>query len=382
MLSLITIALVSTAKTSVGVSQQNDCKGYVVQGAGSTDFDGCYALNGSMYDAPLFVLDTAHNLYRYDGYWRLGSPGHTMGYIAYASSDFPPVVGSHIFWRDGEASDPPPTLIRGDLPPLPPPPPAPTPKPVPPAPPAPPMRLVVKDNFDTPTLNESLWNVLEQKHRGGIYTRDNVFIRDGNLVLRTVARNMTVDGTPFFFASGAVNTSGLDERHSGRYSVRLKLPNVDASPGYTLHSSMWLFTNAHGANSSECPQEIDVFEQYAAGSSTELQSTVVGNLHPFSGGRLVGKPCDKLTSRLQYSHTGDLTNDWQVFTVDWSPDSIVMYLNNQTLSDFTNTSVVAAFTNPLFLALTACVMDNVPPLKTDSLPLEYIVDWVKIYEWI
>ena len=40
------------------------------------------------------------------------------------------------------------------------------------------------------------------------------------------------------------------------------------------------------------------------------------------------------------------------------------------------------FTDPLFLALTACVMDRVPPTSEDVFPLYYDIDWVRVYEWV
>ena len=43
---------------------------------------------------------------------------------------------------------------------------------------------------------------------------------------------------------------------------------------------------------------------------------------------------------------------------------------------------IYAFTDPLALALTACVMDRVPLDGKDVLPMRYIVDYVKVYEWI
>ena len=43
---------------------------------------------------------------------------------------------------------------------------------------------------------------------------------------------------------------------------------------------------------------------------------------------------------------------------------------------------IATFTDPLFLALTSCVMDRVPPTASDKFPLEYLVDWVRVYEWV
>ena len=37
------------------------------------------------------------------------------------------------------------------------------------------------------------------------------------------------------------------------------------------------------------------------------------------------------------------------------------------------------FTDPLFLALTACVMNRVPADNADVFPLEYVIDYVKVY---
>lgn len=153
----------------------------------------------------------------------------------------------------------------------------------------PPMKLVWQDDFDGTELNASRWNVLEQVHRGGVYTKENVRVRDGNLVLQTIAQNMTIQqgGAPtqFFVSSGAVNTSGLAEQVHGRWEARVKLPMVYKSPGYVLHSSIWLFSNeaANDGKHSGCAQEIDVVEQYTA--SDGPISSAVANLHPFSGTR-------------------------------------------------------------------------------------------------
>lgn len=36
----------------------------------------------------------------------------------------------------------------------------------------------------------------------------------------------------------------------------------------------------------------------------------------------------------------------------------------------------------MFLWLTACVMHRVPPTAENVFPLEYMIDYVKIYEWV
>jgi len=240
----------------------------------------------------------------------------------------------------------------------------------------------VAEDFVGPALNGSLWNVLEQVHRGGVYTAANVRLEGGALVLRTRAENLTVDGTPYYVSSGAVNTSGLFSQRGGRFSARIRLPDVDRSPGYTLHSSMWLFADTGDPGTSGCPQEIDVFEQYAACDSPCVRSAVAGNVHPFTGGRGTGQRCMAEPSHIQYRRSEDYTTNWHEYSVDWAHDWLVMRIDNVTVSSFNDSAAMSAFTDPLFLALTACVMERTPPTPADVLPQEYYVDWVRIWEWV
>ena len=78
----------------------------------------------------------------------------------------------------------------------------------------------------------------------------------------TSPRRQGGEDVKFYVSSGAVNTSGLMAQHTGRWEVRVRMPLVGKSPGYTLHSSIWLFANERRPGNSGCPQEIDVIEQY------------------------------------------------------------------------------------------------------------------------
>tara|TARA_B110000208_G_scaffold112749_1_gene138833 strand:+ start:161 stop:913 length:753 start_codon:yes stop_codon:yes gene_type:complete len=249
------------------------------------------------------------------------------------------------------------------------------------------MRLVWEDHFDGPSLNSTLWNVLEQVHRGGVYTKENVRLENGSLVLQTIAQNLTipqgVNNVSFYVSSGAVNTSGLFEQRLGRWEARVKLPMVYESPGYTLHSSIWLFANTKRAGHTGCPQEIDIVEQYT--SDEGPISDAVANLHPFNGTKTgPGGGCMKVPyKRVSSTARGDWTSNWTVFAVDWTESYIAMSVNGEAYANFNTPqeTAVAAFTDPLFLALTACVMDRVPVMSKDVLPLQYEVDWVKVYAW-
>jgi hypothetical protein len=362
------------------------CRGYLISGAGSASFDGCYAQQGTQQ---LFVLDGGHELYTWQGTWRLGVSGANVSYLASLPSALPPEsdggCGAGAWLQSGtpeEGADPCPS-VRRMLPPAPPVPPPPPPPPLPPLPPTPPMRLVWEDDFNGPELNTSLWNVLDQVHRGGVYTRANVGVERGALVLRTVAQNLTIDGTDYYVSSGAVNTSRFAEQRTGRWEARVKLPLVGASAGYTLHSSIWLFSDGSNPARSGCAQEIDVVEQYAAGGASYLPSRAAANLHPFDGTRSTGCAKVPYARPARTEATGDWTGVWTRFAVDWTDEWIGMSVDDKPFALFDQTpDALAAFTDPLFLALTACVMQRTLPAPSDPFPLEYVVDWVRVYEWV
>ena len=387
------------------------CKGFLVSGAGSSDVDGCYHYASGCSDvlrSPCLVKDQGFELYRYEGVWRLGMHGFNVSYLAAAPSELPPTHGPDD-WQCCNQSDgllgrkPCPSVTcpapcHNIIPPTPPPPPPlpPPPPPIVPPPAAPPATLVLEDHFDGQTLNQSVWNVLDQVHVGGVYSPDNVFLRNGSLVLRTVARNQSVDGVPYYAASGAVNTSGLFAQRGGRFEARVKLPDVQQTAGFLLHSSVWLTADTGNVNNSGCDQEIDLAEQYPGNfggrhPTSPKETVVAGTLHPFTGSSRRGKNgCQpvrnefghEVQSNPLFMSSGDFTSEWHVFRVDWNPRGwIAFYVDGQLTASFVNASSVAAFTDPLFIALTACVMGRVPVLPTDVLPQEYLVDYVRVYSF-
>ena len=102
------------------------------------------------------------------------------------------------------------------------------------------MHIVFADDFDGLSIDSSKWTVQEGLNRGGIYRRNNTFVENGALVMRTVAENYTHAGLPYWVSSGAVSTSGKFSQRLGRWEASVKLPRPNESPSYTLHSSIWL----------------------------------------------------------------------------------------------------------------------------------------------
>ena len=88
------------------------------------------------------------------------------------------------------------------------------------------------------------------------------------------------------------------------------------------------------------------------------------------------RPSDGSTAR------GDWTTKWTTFVVDWTENWIAMYVDGKVYANYnTQMAAVQEFTDPLFLALTACVMNRVPVVSDDAFPLEYLIDYVKVYKF-
>ena len=138
---------------------------------------------------------------------------------------------------------------------------------------------------------------------------------------------------------------------------------------------------------TSCHQEIDVVEQYAGGSPPDLHSTVAGAIHTTTGSLQPGEGGSSSDCKAsccdpqEYVRTSvDYSSRWTNFTVDWTPDYVTIAIDGTTVENFNRTDVVAQFTDELFLAITACVMNRMPPGPGDVLPQEYEIDSVQVWE--
>ena len=245
------------------------------------------------------------------------------------------------------------------------------------------MHLVMEEHFNSTTLNTSAWHVQDGLlNRGSIYRASNAAVKDGALILRTIAENYTFQNLSYYVSSGAVYST-LRQR-LGRWEASVKLPRPNESPSYTLHSSIWLNSGYSGHNVvpnttwKGCADEIDVIEQYAGPQPPSPISNGAGSLHMHNA------QCEHTPARGQtdeiWSANGDYTSEWTTFTLDWTEEWISMSINGKPVATYTN-ATVGSLTDVQPLVFTATVMERRPTLPEDVFPQEYLVDWVRIYAW-
>lgn len=248
--------------------------------------------------------------------------------------------------------------------------------------------LVFEDDFDGP-LNTSKWHVQDGPHGHGVNTAANAFTSNGSLVLRTVARNQSVQGTQYYVASSAVDTSQSLAQEYGAWEARLRMPNVADTAGFRLHSSMWLVNMLPwiAANGSACggsghkSPEIDLVE-YDLKEWTNVDKGpgpwAEGHLHVFF---------DNCTQRwapapdryLLGGRDADFHSDFHVWRLEWLQDSLTMLVDGAVLLRVTDADYLRGLAGPLYFLLTNTVMTSMPPSATDVLPQTMLVDYVRIW---
>lgn len=189
---------------------------------------------------------------------------------------------------------------------------------------------------------------------------------------------LQVGGETYWVSSGAVNTSALQEQQFGKWVVRAKLPRVGFTPGWTGHNSMWLF--------NDWRQEIDVFEQTAHANGSAV-STISGNVHTWqcapnaTSGAGCTNTCngDACGAGGHHSQEGNWSAAFHDYGIEWRAGAITWTVDGQVTSRLANETTIGQYDRPLFLALTACVMDRVPPQAGDQFPQLYYIDSVKVF---
>ncbi|MCU0269246.1 MAG: glycoside hydrolase family 16 protein [Acidimicrobiales bacterium] len=226
--------------------------------------------------------------------------------------------------------------------------------------------IVFEDDFDGDgPLDPAVWRpMVEVRHEASLTdSPDNLYRADGNLVIE--ARAEASRGARF--TSGFVQTRASFQY--GRYEARMKLPTGAGTwPAFWLYGDDWPDQG-----------EIDVMEHYGINSDSWPRfGLVYSNLHSTppegqpgntSRDRLVGSPADP--------------EEWHTYAVEWEPDEIRFYVDNQQTAlhtrpdpdpdnawPFDDYPEVIAF--DLFLGAYAGEVD------ASAMPQRLLVDWVRV----
>ena len=242
--------------------------------------------------------------------------------------------------------------------------------PPPPAPPPSGETLVFADEFDA-QLNTGTWStchfwapgpLCENDSTGEImvYNPDDVFVENGNLVLRAQKRQIAdQSGKMHSYSSGMVQSGGNQYGEApgfdfqyGRAEARVKMPK-----GRGLWPGWWMAPQNY-----EWPPEIDIVEFDGKSPNNSYHT------YHWDGG-----------GQNSHTHTGpDFTAGFHTFGIDWSPGLLIWTVDGVEVYRFTN-AVVAS--EPMYLYLNLAVGGIVGlPDATTAFPAYYLVDYVRVWK--
>jgi hypothetical protein len=205
---------------------------------------------------------------------------------------------------------------------------------------APRMRTVFRDDFRGGHLNADKWAVYD----GGDRRKENTFVRDGKLVLRT--QRQPGGG---WTAAGVCNARALKATY-GRYAIRAKF---ERGWGVRAVALLW-------PAGAPWPPEVDFFEVNANDSGRRLNN-VTNHYRPGHG----------MEHR---SYRGNFTK-WHRIAVWWSPARMVFRMDGKVRARITG----HVPHQPMWLGLqTAAGGDSAVPGSRTPDKVDFLIDWVRI----
>ena len=228
------------------------------------------------------------------------------------------------------------------------------------------------DEFNEPGLDADKWNVAYPWGRVHNYpayiTDDNVNVNNGALSL-TAKRGWT-NGQPF--SSGAVNTQGLLDFHTGYIEARMKLPSfLGAWPAFWALQDGW-------------PPELDVMEaRFRSDNTNGNYNTGYGDMYQYVGTYHYGADYtqEKSAGTGFVSPGPNLTDDFHNYGTLWESDHVTFYFDGRQMGSVWSSQADIAQMKKMYLLLNLGVggWPGDPPSWAD-VTVPFQTDFVRVWQ--
>ena len=247
------------------------------------------------------------------------------------------------------------------------------------------FELVWSDEFDGDSIDETKWTGVHHKdgqtivRKGGWWNTDMASVSDGALHISTrYYENGYQDNGKTGWYSTALYTKGLFEQKQGYFEIRCILPE-----GSGMWSAFWL--NCDGMNSvgngGRDGAEIDIFE--SAYYDSLLRNRVSTNVH-YDG---YGEDLKSENVTTPFIINNNPYEEYNTYGLEWNEKEYIFYINGVETgrSTFGGTSQVEEY---LILSVevggeNGTAKDNWAgkALSSDFNPTDFIVDYVRVYQY-
>jgi beta-glucanase (GH16 family) len=234
-------------------------------------------------------------------------------------------------------------------------------------------RVVLDENFDGGTLDESRWNTCHWWNDGGCtiasnnelewYRPEQVTVADGTLRL-TAAPNRYVasDGETYDFTSGMVTTGPTPDDDNAKVAITYGTVEArfKAPAGRGLWPAIWLLPA-----SKESRPEIDLLEMIG-----QDPSELILHFHPED------RDADSPSKRVRVT-APDLAEDWHTVGLSWTPGKLVYTLDGTSIWTVTGDQVPS---EPMYLVMNLAVGGAYPgpPDSRTPFPATFEIDYVRM----
>ena len=218
--------------------------------------------------------------------------------------------------------------------------------------------LVFSDEFNKKVLDTTKWRVLGTADDGR-YHEDNVDFRDGKLALR-------VDRFGDEIRAGRIDTKGIFEQRYGVFEVRAKLDEIqDTLIAFWLNAYPGVSSVGNGGRDGA---EVDIVE------TAYRSSVVIHTIHWDGYGR-----AHRMASSMKVTLPFDIHEGFHVYGMEWTPDTLTFFVDGMPTVLYEGIGVPRVPEVVIISTeyLTRLAQGNI---KKAKLPLEYEVDWIRVYE--
>lgn len=230
-------------------------------------------------------------------------------------------------------------------------------------------KLVWQEQFNAKELNLKNWNIEVGdgcpncgwgNNERQLYTKENQQLRDGHLVI-------TAQKEGDKYTSSRITTKGKKEFQYGYFEARAKLPL-----GHGIWPAFWMLgANIDAVGWPKCG-EIDILEYVGKEPKTVFTSLHTQDSH--------GNTINTKKTKIEDIETG-----FHLYAIDWNPDKIDFYVDNQLVYIFnptTKTEAVWPYNQPFYFLVNVAIGGNFggPEVDDTIFPQEFSIDYIKVYQ--
>ena len=216
-------------------------------------------------------------------------------------------------------------------------------------------KLVWHDEFEGDKLDESKWDVPDNKRRDGWWSRKAISLDGkGNLVMSTLK-----DGDKYL--DGCVRTRGKYEHAHGYYVARIQLQEQQGH-----WSAFWLYNSSVGkvGDDGRDGTEIDIMEKPWLDDRVQhaLHWDGYGKGHKSSG---------------KVAKVPDVMASFHTFSLWWKANEYVFYVDGK---ETWRTNAGGVCQVPLYIKLSDEIGKWGGDISKAKLPDRFVVDYVRVYD--